>query len=67
MKFFVEKSSNGGEVVLDFTAGSFSTGVACINSNRKFLGIEMNEEYFNIGVNRMSDVIRILNKVSNTP
>ena len=45
-------------------AGSFSTGVACINTNRKFLGIEMNEEYFNIGVNRMSDAIRMVNKPS---
>lgn len=37
------------------TAGSFSTGVACVNTNRKFLGIEMDEKYFNIGVNRMQE------------
>lgn len=58
LEYLIKTYTNEGEVVLDFTAGSFSTGVACINTNRKFLGIEMNEEYFNIGVNRMSDVIK---------
>ena len=56
MKFYVENSSNEGDTVIDMFAGSFSTGVACINTNRKFLGIEMDENYFNIGVNRMSDI-----------
>lgn len=39
--------------VLDMFMGSGSTGVACLNTNRKFLGIEMDENYFNIGVNRI--------------
>ena len=57
METLVKLVSIEGSTVLDMFAGSFSTGVACINTNRKFIGIEMNEEYFNIGVNRMSDVI----------
>ena len=57
LEYLIKTYTNEGETVLDFTAGSFSTGVACINTNRKFLGIEMDENYFNIGVNRMSDAI----------
>lgn len=56
METLVKLVSIEGSTVLDMFAGSFSTGVACINTNRKFLGIEMNENYFNIGVNRMSDI-----------
>lgn len=55
LEYLIKTYSNEGDVVLDFTAGSFSTGVACLNTNRKFLGIEMDEKYFNIGVNRILD------------
>ena len=56
LEYLIKTYTNEGETVLDFTAGSFSTGVACINTNRKFLGIEMEEKYFDIGVNRMCDL-----------
>ena len=55
MEFLIKSFSMENETVLDFTAGSFSTGVACVNTNRRFIGIEMEEKYFNIGVNRMCD------------
>ena len=55
MEFLIKSFSMENEVVLDFTAGSFSTGVACLNTNRRFIGIEMEEKYFDIGVNRMCD------------
>ena len=55
MKFYVENSSNVGDTVLDMFMGSGSTGVACLNTNRKFIGVEMNEGYFDIGVNRMQE------------
>ena len=42
-----------GEVVLDNTMGSGSTGVACINTKRKFIGIEKDEKYFAIAENRI--------------
>lgn len=53
LEYLIKTYTNENEVVLDFTAGSFSTGVACVNTNREFIGIEMNEGYFNIGVNRI--------------
>ena len=55
LEYLIKTYTNEGETVLDFTAGSFSTGVASLNTNRKFIGIEMEEKYFDIGVNRMSD------------
>ena len=42
-----------GDLVLDFTMGSGTTGVACINLNRKFIGIELDENYFDISINRI--------------
>lgn len=53
LEYLIKTYSNEGDIVLDFTAGSFSTGVACLNTNRKFLGVEMDETYFNIGVKRI--------------
>lgn len=47
MEDLIETFTNEGDIVLDFTMGSGSTGVACQNTNRKFIGIEMNEEFFN--------------------
>jgi site-specific DNA-methyltransferase (adenine-specific) len=49
----VKTYTNEGEIVLDFTMGSGSTGVACKNTNRNFIGIELNEEYFKIAQNRI--------------
>ena len=45
--------TNEGDTVLDFTMGSGSTGVACKNLDRHFIGIELNEEYFNIAKERI--------------
>ena len=53
LEYLIKTYTNEGETVLDFTAGSFSTGVACVNTNRKGIMIEMDENYFNIGVNRI--------------
>ena len=47
--------SNEGDTVLDFTMGSGSTGVACMHTNRNFIGIEMDEDYFNIAKNRIEN------------
>ena len=46
-------SINENHTILDFTMGSGTTGVACVNTNRKFIGIELDEQYFNIAVNRI--------------
>jgi site-specific DNA-methyltransferase (adenine-specific) len=45
-EYFIKTYSNEGDVVLDNAMGSGSTGVACVNAKRKFVGIEMNKEYF---------------------
>ena len=55
MERCVKLWSNEGDIVLDFTMGSGSTGVACKNLNRKFIGIEINKEYFDIAVDRIFD------------
>jgi site-specific DNA-methyltransferase (adenine-specific) len=53
MEYLIKTYTNENETVLDFTMGSGSTGVACLNTNRKFIGIELNENYFNISINRI--------------
>lgn len=45
--------TNPDDLVLDFTMGSGSTGVACLNLNRRFIGIEISENYFNIAKGRI--------------
>jgi len=54
MQYLVKLVSREGATVLDPFAGSFSTGIACINLNRNFIGIERDEEYVKIGKARMS-------------
>lgn len=53
----IQTYSNEGETVLDFTMGSGSTGVACVNTNRRFIGIELDEGYFNIAKERIEKTI----------
>ena len=53
MEYLIKTYTNEGETVLDFTAGSFTTGVACVNTGRKFVGVEMDEGYFNVGKERI--------------
>lgn len=54
----IETYTNEGDTVLDFTMGSGSTGVACSNLNRRFIGIEMDEGYFDIAKKRIEDAQR---------
>jgi len=60
MEYLIKTYTNEGETVLDFTAGSFTTGVACVNLNRKFIGIELDNDYFDIGVNRIKERVKCL-------
>lgn len=53
LNYLIKTYSNVGDLVLDFTAGVMSTGVACIETSRKFIGIELNEKYFNLGKKRL--------------
>lgn len=55
MEYLIKTYTNEGDTVLDFTMGSGSTGVACKNTNRRFIGIELDEKYFDIAVNRIKE------------
>jgi site-specific DNA-methyltransferase (adenine-specific) len=53
MEYLIKTSSNVGDTVLDFTMGSGTTGIACVNTNRNFIGIELDEGYFKIAKERI--------------
>ena len=53
LEYLIRTYTNENDLVLDFTMGSGSTGVACVNLNRKFIGIEIDENYFNIAKDRI--------------
>jgi len=53
MEYLVKTYSNEGDTILDFAMGSGTTGVACVRNNRRFIGIEVDSEYFKISENRI--------------
>ena len=55
LEYLIKTYTNDGETVLDFTMGSGSTGVACVNTNRNFIGIELDEGYFQIAKQRIEN------------
>ena len=57
LEYLIKTYSNENELVLDNTMGSGSTGVACINTNRRFIGIEKDKGYFDIATNRINEAI----------
>ena len=58
LEYLIKTYTNENETVLDNCMGSGSTGVACINTNRNFIGIELEEKYFNIAKQRIEKVIQ---------
>ena len=55
MEYLIKTYTNEGETVLDFTMGSGTTGVAAKNLDRSFIGIELDEKYFNIAKERIEN------------
>jgi len=55
MEYLILTYSNENDIVLDNTFGSCTTGIACINTNRNFIGIENNMDYFNISLKRVEE------------
>ena len=54
MEYLIKTYTNENELVLDFTMGSGTTGLACKNLNRNFIGIELEEKYFTIASERIN-------------
>jgi DNA modification methylase len=54
MEYLIKTYTNECETVLDFTMGSGTTGVACVNTKRSFIGIELDENYFSIASKRIN-------------
>ena len=61
LSYLIKTYSNEGETVLDFTMGSGSTGVACMETGRKFIGIELDEQYFKISCGRVKQALEYKN------
>jgi DNA modification methylase len=59
LEYMIKTYTNEGEIILDNCMGSGSTGVAAINTNRKFIGIELDSNYYNIAKNR---IIKTINR-----
>ena len=57
LEYLIKTYANENDLVLDFTMGSGSTGVACMNTNRNFIGIELDENYFNIAKQRIEEAL----------
>ena len=55
LEYLIKTYTTENETVLDFTMGSGSTGVACVNTNRNFRGIELDDTYFEIAKKRIED------------
>jgi DNA modification methylase len=58
LEYLIKTYTNDGETVLDNCMGSGSTGVACINTNRNFIGIELDTNYYNIAKNRINELLK---------
>lgn len=56
LEYLIKTYTNKGDIILDNCMGSGSTGVACINTERKFIGIELDNTYFEIAKNRINSV-----------
>lgn len=57
LEYLIKTYTNENDIVLDNCMGSGSTGIACVNTNRSFIGIELDEKYFNIAKERIENSI----------
>lgn len=58
LEWLIKTYTNEGDLVLDNCMGSGSTGVACVNTNRDFIGIELTEQYFKIAQSRIEKAVK---------
>lgn len=62
LEYLVKTYTNEGETILDNCMGSGSTGVACVNTNRNFIGMELDENYFKIAEQRINEAVFLMQK-----
>ena len=55
LEYLIKTYTNKNDTVLDFTMGSGSTGVACVETNRNFIGIELDKKYYEIAEQRIKE------------
>ena len=58
LEYLIKTYTDEGETVIDNTMGSGSTGVACLKTNRNFIGIEKDDKYFDVAYNRINEYIK---------
>jgi site-specific DNA-methyltransferase (adenine-specific) len=58
LEYLIRTYTNEGETVLDNCMGSGSTGVACVNTNRNFIGMELDPQYFDIARERIDEAVK---------
>ena len=61
LQYLIQTYTNEGMSVLDFTMGSNSTGIACLDTNRNYIGIELDDKYFQVAKNRTKEYIKSKN------
>jgi site-specific DNA-methyltransferase (adenine-specific) len=66
-EYLIRTYTNEGDTVLDNCAGSFTTAIACMNTNRKYICIEKDKKYFEIGKNRIANHQPLLQAVNQSP
>lgn len=64
-EWLIKTYSNEGDIVLDNCLGSGTTVIAAIRTNRKYIGIEISEEYYNISNERVQEELNKLNEITN--
>ena len=57
MEYYLLNSSKEGSTILDPFMGSGTTGIACVNNNRNFIGIELDKQYFDVAQNRIKEAV----------
>ena len=62
IEYLINTYSNPGDLVLDNTMGSGTTGIGCINTKRKFIGIELKDQYFELSSKRVTEHLESLSK-----
>lgn len=62
LEYLIRTYTNENDVVLDNCMGSGSTGVACVNTNRNFIGIELDKDYYNIAKERIKKAEKEVNE-----